>query len=82
MGLFGKGSDGRQFHFKTAAEIELMRNANLIVSKTLAHVASMLKPGITGKTIDKAAEEFIRDHGGRPAFKGKSVPGFLVCVVQ
>jgi methionyl aminopeptidase len=70
MGLFGKGSDGRQFHFKTAAEIELMRNANLIVSKTLAHVASMLKPGITGKTIDKAAEEFIRDHGGRPAFKG------------
>lgn len=56
--------------YKTAAEIELMRNANLVVSKTLAHVGSMLKPGITGEEIDKAAEEFIRDHGGRPAFKG------------
>jgi len=29
-----------------------------------------LKPGVTGEEIDKAAEEFIRDHGGRPAFKG------------
>ncbi|TNE66575.1 MAG: type I methionyl aminopeptidase [Bacteroidetes bacterium] len=57
------------FH-KTDEEIELIREANLIVSKTLAHVASILKPGITGLDIDKAAEEFIRDHGGRPAFKG------------
>ena len=47
-----------------------MRNANLVVSKTLAHVATMLKPGVTGEIIDKAAEEFIRDHGGKPAFKG------------
>lgn len=47
-----------------------MRKSNLIVSKTLAHVASMLKPGITGVELDKAAEEFIQDHKGRPAFKG------------
>lgn len=70
MGLFASGNGGKRFFYKTAAEIELMRNANLVVSKTLAHVASMLKPGITGEEIDKAAEEFIRDHGGRPAFKG------------
>ncbi len=57
-------------YYKTAAEIELMRSANLVVSKTLAHVASILKPGVTGEEIDKAAEEFIGDHGGRPAFKG------------
>jgi methionyl aminopeptidase len=30
----------------------------------------MLKPGVTGEQIDKAAEEFIKDHAGRPAFKG------------
>lgn len=41
-----------------------------MVSKTLAHVASMLKPGITGLAIDREAETFIRDHNGRPAFKG------------
>lgn len=70
MGLFATENDGKRFIYKTAAEIELMRNANLVVSKTLAHVASMLKPGVTGEEIDKAAEEFIRDHGGRPAFKG------------
>ncbi|MDO8368466.1 MAG: type I methionyl aminopeptidase [Saprospiraceae bacterium] len=70
MGLFATGKEGKRIFYKTSAEIELMRNANLVVSKTLAHVASMLKPGVTGEEIDKAAEEFIGDHGGRPAFKG------------
>lgn len=70
MGLFASGKEGKRIFHKTSAEIELMRNANLVVSKTLAHVAGMLKPGVTGEQIDKAAEEFIRDHGGRPAFKG------------
>lgn len=70
MGLFGSGKDSKRFFYKTSAEVELLRNANLVVSKTLAHVASMLKPGVTGEQIDKAAEEFIKDHGGRPAFKG------------
>jgi methionyl aminopeptidase len=74
MGLFATGNDGKRLFYKTAAEIELMRNANLVVSKALAHVAGMLKPGITGAEIDKAAEEFIRDHGGRPAFKGYGSP--------
>jgi methionyl aminopeptidase len=70
MGLFSSDKEGKRIFHKTAAEIELMRNANLLVSKTLAHVGSMLKPGITGAEIDKAAETFIRDHGGKPAFKG------------
>lgn len=70
MGLFASEAVGKRIFYKTSAEVELMRNANLVVSKTLAHVASMLKPGVTGLEIDKAAETFIRDHGGRPAFKG------------
>lgn len=70
MGLFATGKDGKKVFYKTSAEIELMRKSNLVVSKTLAHVASILKPGVTGEEIDKAAEEFIGDHGGRPAFKG------------
>jgi methionyl aminopeptidase len=57
-------------YYKTNEEIELMRESNLLVSRTLGHVASLLKVGKTGKSIDKAAEEFIRDHGGVPGFKG------------
>lgn len=57
-------------YYKTNDEIELMRESNLLVSKTLAHIAGILKVGKTGKSIDKEAEEFIRDNGGRPGFKG------------
>jgi len=70
MGLFGTGKEGKRVFFKTDHEIEMMRNANLVVSKTLAYVGSLLRPGITGAEIDAAAEEFILDHKGRPAFKG------------
>lgn len=69
-GLFSSGSEGKKVFYKTDEEIEMLRAANLVVSKTLAHVASILKPGITGQDIDKEAETFIRDHHGRPAFKG------------
>ena len=69
-GLFSSGSDGKKVFYKTDEEIEMLRAANLVVSKTLAHVASILKPGMTGQDIDKEAETFIRDHHGRPAFKG------------
>jgi methionyl aminopeptidase len=74
MGLFTKGGEGKQIFYKTKEEVELMRAANLLVSRTLAHVASILKPGVTGAEIDKAAETFIRDHKGRPAFKGYGSP--------
>lgn len=70
MGLFGSAAKGKKIFYKTDEEVELMRAANLIVSKTLAHVATLLKPGVTGKALDQAAETFIRDLGGRPAFKG------------
>ncbi len=57
-------------YYKTDEEIELMRESNLLVSKTLAHVAGLLKVGISSKNVDKEAEDFIRSHGGVPGFKG------------
>ena len=57
-------------YLKTAEEIELMRHAAQIVSKTLALVASEIKEGVSLKHLDKIAEEFIRDNGGVPVFKG------------
>lgn len=57
-------------YYKTDEEIELIRESSLLVGRTLGLVASMLKPGVTGKAIDKAAEEFIRSHDAIPGFKG------------
>lgn len=55
---------------KTADEIELMRQANQLVGKTLAELAKNIKPGITTRRLDTIAEEFIRDNDGIPVFKG------------
>lgn len=54
----------------TAEEIELIRQSGAVLSQTLALVAKELKAGKTGLEIDKLAEEFIRDNGGVPSFKG------------
>lgn len=55
---------------KTDDEIELLRQSNLLVAKTLGEVAKYVKPGVTTGFLDKIAEEFIRDHGATPTFKG------------
>ena len=57
-------------YIKTREEIELMRESALMVSRTLGIVAKEVKPGVTPKFLDKIAEDFIRDNGGVPAFKG------------
>ena len=57
-------------YYKTADEVELIRQNCLLVCKALTHVASRLKPGINGAVIDREAEELIRDHGAEPGFKG------------
>ena len=55
---------------KTEDEIELMRAANLLVADTLTEIAKNIRPGVTTKQLDALAEEFIRDHGAMPTFKG------------
>ncbi len=57
-------------HYKTPAQIERIRQSALLVSKTLGMLARELKPGVTGLYLDRLAEEYIRDHGGIPGFKG------------
>ena len=59
---------------KTDDEIELLRQSNLLVGMTLAEVAKLIKPGVTTRQLDRVAEEFIRDHGATPTFKGFSNP--------
>lgn len=57
-------------NFKTAEEIEKLRASNQLVSRTLAEIAKLVRPGITTEEIDRIAEEYIRDHGAEPAFLG------------
>jgi methionyl aminopeptidase len=64
--------------YKTDEEVALMRQSCLLVSKTLAYCGEILKSGMTGLELDKAAETFIRDNGGIPVFKGyRGFPGTL-----
>ena len=56
--------------YKSEEEIEIIRRNNLLVSKTLAEVAKLIKPGVTTLELDKRAEEFIRDNGAVPGFLG------------
>ncbi len=57
-------------YYKTPEQIERIRQSALLVSKTLGMLARELKPGVTGLYLDRLAEEYIRDHGGIPGFKG------------
>lgn len=57
-------------YYKTREEIELIRQSALLVSKTLAEVGKKIQPGVSTIELDKVADEFIRDHGGKPAFLG------------
>lgn len=57
-------------YYKTAEEIELMRESAQIVSRTLGLVAENIKPGVTPLALDKLAEEFIRDQEAVPGFLG------------
>ena len=57
-------------YLKTEEEIQLIQHSSLLVGKTIAEVARHIKPGITTMELDQIAEEFIRDHGAKPGFKG------------
>jgi len=57
-------------YIKTDEEIELMREANQLVGKTLGELAKHIAPGVTTLQLDRIAETFIRDHGAEPAFLG------------
>jgi len=55
---------------KTSVEIEIMARASRVVAETLAMLRREVRPGITTDELDRLAEQFIRSHGGTPAFKG------------
>ena len=67
-------------HYKSKAEIELMRESALLVSETLAMVAAAIKPGVTTMQLDKIAAEFIHDNKATASFKGYHGFPYTCCI--
>lgn len=71
---------GKTIVLKSAEELEIMQQANQLVAATLTMLSNRLRPGVSTAQLDAWAEEFTRDQGGVPAFKGyRGFPGSL-CV--
>lgn len=65
--------------YKAAWEIELIRRACQIVSAALSRLREMVRPGVTTRELDWAAEEAIRAQGASPAFKGYRDYPYSLC---
>ncbi|GAB4244712.1 MAG: type I methionyl aminopeptidase [Acidobacteriota bacterium] len=68
---------------KSQAELAIMREAGRIVAEVLDHLETMIRPGVSTKELDEAAEELIRSRGAEPAFKGyRGFPATLCASVN
>lgn len=55
-----------------------MAAAGTILVRTLNLLAGKVRPGVTTRELDEAAEKFIRSQGAEPAFKGyRGFPGSI-----
>jgi len=66
--------------FKTEEEIELMRAAGQLLARAHGEVAALVREGATTRQLDRRAEEFIRDNGAAPSFKGYNNFPYSLCL--
>ncbi|MDE6101250.1 MAG: type I methionyl aminopeptidase [Paramuribaculum sp.] len=70
-------------YLKTPEEIEKMRNACALTSRTLGEIAKYVTEGVTTRKLDTVAREFIADNGGIPSCLGyEGFPGAICCEVN
>ena len=55
---------------KTPGQVAIMREAGLVVARTLEAVAAAVRPGVTTAELDALAEQEIRAAGATPSFLG------------
>lgn len=67
-------------HYKSKAEIELMRESALLVSEAIAVVAAAITPGATTMQLDNLAAEFIKDNKATASFKGYNGFPYTCCI--
>ncbi len=66
--------------FKSAAELEAMRQSSRIVAAVLAEIEPLVRPGIRTRDLDLYAEKRTRELGAVPAFKGYRGYPASVCI--
>jgi methionyl aminopeptidase len=64
---------------KSKKEIAKMRASGKLVGLVLAHLRTLVEPGISTIEIDTVAEKMIRDAGAFPTFKGYNGFPFSIC---
>jgi methionyl aminopeptidase len=57
-----------EVEIKSRSEILLMREAGLVVARTLEKLRQAVRPGLTTKDLDEIAEDSIRGEGAIPSF--------------
>ena len=63
---------------KSPEQVERMASAGAILVRTMNLLAGKVRPGVTTRELDQAAERFIRSQGAEPAFKGyRGFPGSI-----
>ena len=64
---------------KSKRELEKMRAAGQLVGRVLAHLRTLVEPGIMTMDVDRIAEKMIRDAGALPTFKGYNGFPYSIC---
>lgn len=67
-------------HYKTNADLEIMRESCRVVELAITEVAKFLRPGVTTKQADKLAEQVIRDNKGIPSFLNYKGFPYTACI--
>jgi methionyl aminopeptidase len=63
-------SSARRIELKSPADLEKMRRAGRIAGRALFEVGKLVRPGVSTKDLDQAAERLIREAGAIPTFLG------------
>ena len=67
-------------YLKTEEEIELVREANMVVARTLGEVAKHIAPGVTTLKLNQVAEDYIRSQGAVPGFLAYGGFPYTLCI--
>jgi methionyl aminopeptidase len=70
----------RVIYLKNAEEANIIKQNGVILGKAQAEVARLIGVGIKTKDLDKVAEEYILDHGGKPSFKNYNGFPATLCI--
>ncbi|MCB5253993.1 MAG: type I methionyl aminopeptidase [Candidatus Cloacimonadaceae bacterium] len=62
-------------YLKSPSEITKIRKASQVIGELLDAISAMISPGVSTWELDKYAESFIHERGGKPAFKGYKIAG-------